>query len=323
MTDAIFSSGAGGAGVAGWCGAALAQEAGAAGSASIVEDVTQADADSLGWEAPRGAKITRVIEGSPAEVAGLETDDILVSLDRVEIENAAGFLASLDVRAAGAQIRLSIRRAGRERRLAAVLGAEPVKAAANSDPLLMLDTGGHMALIKDIAFTPDGTQLVSASDDKVIRVWDLASGKTVRTIRGESAPGDAGKIYAMALSPDGKWLAAGGWLRHPTEQSKERHAIRLYDFASGRLVALLKGHENVVSGLAFSPDGRHLISGSFDKTAILWDVDARALKHRLRGHTDDIYAVGFTPDGQRAVTGAYDNDLRLWRVRDGRQIGPR
>jgi WD40 repeat protein len=48
-------------------------------------------------------------------------------------------------------------------------------------PLLMLDTGGHMALIKDIVFTPDGRQLVSASDDKTIRVWDLATGKTVRT----------------------------------------------------------------------------------------------------------------------------------------------
>ena len=81
-------------------------------------------------------------------------------------------------------------------------------------PLPMLDTGGHMAKINSIAFTPDGRQLVSASDDKTIRVWDLASGKTVRTIRGESAPGHAGKVYAMALSPDGKWLAAGGWT-HP------------------------------------------------------------------------------------------------------------
>ena len=86
-------------------------------------------------------------------------------------------------------------------------------------PLPMLDTGGHMALIHSIAFTPDGRQLVSASDDKTIRVWDLASGKTVRTIRGESAPGHVGKVYAMALSPDGKWLAAGGW-------SFRQHALR-------------------------------------------------------------------------------------------------
>ena len=85
--------------------------------------------------------------------------------------------------------------------------------------LPMLDTGGHMAMINGIAFTPDGRQLVSASEDKTIRVWDLASGKTVRTIRGESAPGDAGKVYAMALSPDGKWLAAGGWLGGTSEES--------------------------------------------------------------------------------------------------------
>ena len=94
--------------------------------------------------------------------------------------------------------------------------------------------------ISGIAFTPDGRQLVSASDDKTIRVWDLASGKTVRTIRGESAPGHAGKVYAMALSPDGKWLAAGGWMDKSASTSRLRH-IRLYEFASGKLVALLKG----------------------------------------------------------------------------------
>jgi WD40 repeat protein len=193
-------------------------------------------------------------------------------------------------------------------------------------PQLMLDTGGHMAMIKGIAFTPDGRQLVSASNDKTIRVWDLASGKTVRTIRGESAPGQAGKVFAMALSPDGKWLAAGGWT-YP-ECKGRCGEIRLYEFASGKLVALLKGHTNVVLGLAFSPDGSRLISGSGDNTAILWDTGIRAgtrvaepkLLHRLEGHKDFIYTVGFSPDGSRAVTGSYDHDLRLWRVADGKEI---
>ena len=141
-------------------------------------------------------------------------DDILVSLDGVEIESVKALVETVAKKAAGTEIKLAILRAGREKRLALKLGARPAQFAAAKPPadapLPMLDTGGHMALIKGIAFTPDGRQLVSASDDKTIRVWDLASGKTVRTIRGESAPGAAGKVYAMALSPDGKWLAAGG-----------------------------------------------------------------------------------------------------------------
>ena len=73
----------------------------------------------------------------------------------------------------------------------------------------MLDTGGHMALVNDIAFTPDGSQLVSGSDDKTIRVWDVATGKTVRTIRGE---GGAGVTWARS-SPSRCRRTANGWRR--------------------------------------------------------------------------------------------------------------
>ncbi len=185
-------------------------------------------------------------------------------------------------------------------------------AAAQERPILRLDTGGHMARITGLVFTPDSKFVVSASDDKVIRIWDWRAGKTVRTIR------TTGPIYAIALSPDGRWLAAGG-LFAADSLSADASQIRLYDFASGELKALLKGHRNVVSGLAFSPDGEKLISGSY-RGAIIWDVERGTLLHRLQGHRADIYAVGFTPDGQRAVTGSLDNTLRLWRVADGALI---
>ncbi|MGA7330077.1 MAG: caspase family protein [Rhodomicrobium sp.] len=205
-------------------------------------------------------------------------------------------------------------------------------ARADDRPIPQLDTGGHTATIRGVAFTPDGKQLVSAGYDKVIRVWDLASGKTVRTIRGESALGNLGKIFAIALSPDGGWLAAGGDLGTSagtgSGEDEKVQNIRLYDFKSGKLVALLKGHTGIVRALAFSADGRKLISGSSDNTAIIWDIGVRSgfrvpeprLLHRLEGHKADIYAVAFSPNGRRAVTGSFDKELRLWKVSDGSQI---
>ncbi len=205
-------------------------------------------------------------------------------------------------------------------------------ARAADHAIPQLDTGGHMAIVRGIAFTPDGKQVVSAGEDKVIRVWDLASGKTVRTIRGESALGSLGKIFAMALSPDGKWLAVGGDFETSTStksgENVKAQKIRLYDFESGTLVALLKGHAGIVRSLAFSPDGSKLISGSSDNTAIIWDTGVQAgvqvpepkLLHRLEGHKADIWALAFSPDGSRAVTGSNDKNLRLWQVSDGSQI---
>jgi len=198
-----------------------------------------------------------------------------------------------------------------------MLACASVARAADDMPLLMLDTGGHMGIIKGLTFTPDGKEIVSAGDDKVIRVWDWQAGKTVRTIRGQAEPGDEGKIYAMALSPDRRWLAAGGWMKVPQESG---HVIRLYDFTTGKLVALLKGHSNVVHALAFSPDSKRLVSGSSDLTAIVWDVGGQQPIHRLKGHTDNVYAVAFTSDGERVVTGSDDTTLRLWSVGDAALI---
>jgi WD40 repeat protein len=192
----------------------------------------------------------------------------------------------------------------------------------------MLDTGGHQATIESLGFTPNGRFIVSSGDDKVIRVWDWRAGKTVRTIRGQSAPGPFGTIYTMAVSPDGRWLAVGGYL-HPAcvaltpdggwvASGAERCGeIRLFDLASGKLLTLLKGHLHLMQRLAFSSDGKRLISGSSDRDAIIWDVEKGTILQRLHGHSADVLAVAFSPNDALAATASFDKTLRLWRVADG------
>ena len=183
----------------------------------------------------------------------------------------------------------------------------------------MIESGGHMGRIKDIMFSPDGTLLYSISFDKTVRVWDVATGVMVRMLRGQINQGREGMLNAAALSPDGRTLAVGGWLSPPKNHARTG-IIRLLDPRTGAVKALLRGHSKVIQSLAFSPNGRWLLSGSNDKTARLWDVASGQTRAVLRGHKSDIRTVSFSPDGRRAVTGEVLGTLILWRIPEMEQI---
>jgi WD40 repeat protein len=300
------------------CDAVRAQEQAKGWLGATVQDLSAKSAAKLGMESPHGVMVTGRAAGTPAEKAGLETGDVILGLDRTLVENKVGFETDVAARAPGTEIKLVVRRGAREKLLTVALAAEPKPSlVAEAEPILQLDTGGPVGAVRGLAFTPDGRFTVSAGDDKVIRVWDWRKGVTVRTIRGQSGLGDEGKIYAMALSSDGRWLATSG--HFDAVCPGQCYVIRLYDFATGELKALLKGHSDAVVSLAFSPDSTELISGSADRSAVIWDVEGGTPLHRLQGHAYFVGAVAFTPDGARAVTTSYDT-LRLWRAADGMLI---
>ena len=172
--------------------------------------------------------------------------------------------------------------------------------------------------IGKLAVTPDG-KLVTASDDKTIRIWNPKTGREERKILGQLGPGAEGMIYALALSPDGKLLASSGFIN-----SGNNERIRIHDFQSGELLQVLKGHENVVQDLAFSPDGHWLASSSSDKTVRLWKRSGRQFTSGpvLQGHEGRVYAVRlFENRGRlRVVSASFDHTVRLWDAESGRQL---
>ncbi|WP_339746740.1 caspase family protein [uncultured Rubinisphaera sp.] len=197
-----------------------------------------------------------------------------------------------------------------------------VKAA--EEPILVLETGGNTSACRWIQWTPDGMTLLSGGDDKVIRVWDMKdpSQPTLsRTIRGEIGQGNEGKLATGSLSPDGRWLATGGF--------SFKLGIRIIDLQSGEVHAILKGFEASINELSWSADGSLLAAACGDGNVLGWDMSALSnLNQRqefpgasFAGHSNVVIAVAFLPDvhrRRRVVSGSWDQTARLWEEqRDG------
>ncbi len=164
---------------------------------------------------------------------------------------------------------------------------------------------GHSGFILSIAFSPDGRRALSASDDKTVRLWDVAGGTELRCLEGHTD-----EVHAVTFSPDGRRGLSG---------SQDR-TLRLWDLASGRELRCFQGHTDKVSSVAFSPDGRQILSASWDQTVRVWDVDSGRELRRFAGHASWVSSVACSPDGRHALSGSYDHTLRLWDLAGKREL---
>jgi WD40 repeat protein len=151
-----------------------------------------------------------------------------------------------------------------------------------------------------VALSADGRWALSGSDDKTLRLWEVANGRCVRIFEGHTD-----WVISVALSPDGRWVLSG---------SADK-TLRLWEVASGCCVRTFEGHTEGVTSVALSADGRWALSGNWwDKSLRLWEVASGRCVRTLEGHTGLVTSVALSADGRWALSGSRDKTLGLWEL---------
>ena len=205
---------------------------------------------------------------------------------------------------------------------------------------------GHTNGIYRMAFSSDGSALVSASWDGTIRLWNASAGSHRLTIEGHfnfravtlspngktiATTSDDGvflwntskgkftkafdvgeRSHVIAYSPDGKTLAIERWNDGPQ--------IRLLNSWTGRVKKILRYQGESVRVIAYSPDGKMLASGSWDGAIRLWNARIGKLQKTLTGHTREISSLVFSSDNKTLASGSWDGTVRLWNAGTGKLV---
>ena len=160
--------------------------------------------------------------------------------------------------------------------------------------------------MNSVALSADGRWALSGSEDKTLRLWEVASGRCVRTFEGHTSD-----VTSVALSADGRWALSGS----------EDKTLRLWEVASGRCVRTFEGHTWRVTSVALTADGRLGAVGKRGQDPPAVGSGQWSLRADLRGaYRRAVNSVALSADGRWALSGSRDNTLRLWEVASGRCV---
>jgi WD40 repeat protein len=166
---------------------------------------------------------------------------------------------------------------------------------------LLAKLEGHTYPVLTLAFSPDGSHLVSGSGDTTLRIWDIENRKEINHLKGHS-------LYVVTCdwSPDGKRIISG----------EVDGTIAVWDAESGQLLTRLKDHRTAVQVVKFTPDGLGMASGSSDHSIIIWKIEGNSYKpeRTLMGHEGEVRALSYSWDGKLMASGSSEKELFVWNT---------
>ncbi|WP_339374041.1 WD40 repeat domain-containing protein [Crocosphaera watsonii] len=163
---------------------------------------------------------------------------------------------------------------------------------------------GHFKSVNSVAYSPDEKYLASGSWDNTVKIWEVKTGKLIRTFEGD--------FSSVAYSPDGRYLAT---YREPDFDTIE-NPVKIREVKTGKLIRTFEGYSILV---AYSLDGKYLATES-ENTIKIWEVKTGKLVRTLTGHSDSVVSVAYSPDGKYLASGSWDNTVKIWEVKTGKSI---
>ena len=178
----------------------------------------------------------------------------------------------------------------------------------------LLTLTGHTRRVGSAAYSPDGTLIATASDDGTVKVWDALTGKELLTLTEFQVPTHRSGINTIAFSPSGKYIATAG----------VPDRIIIWDAASGRELFRWTSTDKTPLAVAFSPDGKRMLTTFENGTIREFDLGSDLLQPKelfsISGHSGAILGLQFSPDGKRFATASIDNTVKVWDSATGQNL---
>lgn len=204
---------------------------------------------------------------------------------------------------------------------------------------------GHSGIITQVVLSPDGRLVLSASHDRTLKLWEVVTGRLIRTFEGHT-----GCVDAICFSPGGNYIFSGGedetiilWETSTGNVLKKFKGnnnkvtslsvssdgsllvssagseIKIWNANSAELISTLEGKLSTVSKVVFSPDGKHIVSSS-SRDLVIWNTYSGNIEKKFEENSYGYYSPVFSPDGKYILTGSSDRIIRLWDIASGNII---